>query len=92
MIEQLVADGLWERVAGLLPPSKPRRHLYPRRRPIDDRAGRHLPTAATNTTVAAASSASAELPRGRPALARATAPPGVRRWVAERGFAWLHAV
>ncbi len=38
MIEELVPDGLWERVAPLLPPPKPRRHRYPGRRPIDDRA------------------------------------------------------
>ncbi len=34
----LVPDGLWERIAPLLPPPKPRRHRYPGRRPIDDRA------------------------------------------------------
>lgn len=38
MIEELVPDGLWERVAPLLPPPKPRRHRYPGRRSIDDRA------------------------------------------------------
>ena len=38
VIEQLVPDGLWERVAPLLPPPKPRRSRYPGRRPIDDRA------------------------------------------------------
>ena len=38
MIEDLVPDGLWERIAPLLPPHKPRRHRYPGRRPIDDRA------------------------------------------------------
>ena len=38
MIEELVPDGLWERVAPLLPPPKPRRRRYPGRRPIDDRA------------------------------------------------------
>jgi hypothetical protein len=37
VIEELVPDGLWERVAPL-PPPKPRRHRYPGRRPIDDRA------------------------------------------------------
>ena len=31
-------DGLWERVAPLLPPPKPRRHRYPGRLPVDDRA------------------------------------------------------
>jgi transposase len=38
VIDELVPDGLWERVAPLLPPPKPRRHRYPGRRPIDDRA------------------------------------------------------
>ena len=38
MIEELVPDGLWERVAPLLPSPKPRRYRYPGRRPIDDRA------------------------------------------------------
>jgi transposase len=38
VIEELVPDGLWERIAPLLPPPKPRRHRYPGRRPIDDRA------------------------------------------------------
>ena len=38
VIEQLVPDGLWERIAPLLPPPKPRRYRYPGRRPIDDRA------------------------------------------------------
>ncbi len=38
VIEELVPDGLWERVAPLLPPAKPRRRRYPGRRPIDDRA------------------------------------------------------
>src|SRR3954454_11397118 len=38
VIEDLVPDGLWERIAPLLPPPKPRRHRYPGRRPIDDRA------------------------------------------------------
>ena len=37
MIEELVPDGLWERIAPLLPPPKPRRHRPPGRRPIDDR-------------------------------------------------------
>ena len=37
MIEELVPDGLWERVAPLLPPPRPRRYRYPGRRPIDDR-------------------------------------------------------
>ncbi len=36
--EELVPDRLWERIAPLLPPPKPRRHRYPGRRPIDDRA------------------------------------------------------
>ncbi len=38
VIEELVPDGLWERIAPLLPPPKPRRHRYPGRLPIDDRA------------------------------------------------------
>src|SRR4051794_14538069 len=38
VVEELVPDGLWERVAPLLPHPKPRRHRYPGRRPIDDRA------------------------------------------------------
>ena len=38
MIDELVPDGLWERVAPLLPPPKPRRSRYPGRRPIGDRA------------------------------------------------------
>jgi transposase len=33
-----VPDRLWERIAPLLPPPKPRHHRYPGRRPIDDRA------------------------------------------------------
>jgi len=37
-IEALVPGGLWERVAPLLPPPKPRRYRYPGRRPIEDRA------------------------------------------------------
>jgi transposase len=38
VIEDLVPDGLWERIAPLLPPPKPRRYRYPGRRPADDRA------------------------------------------------------
>ena len=38
VIEELVPDGLWEGIAPLLPPPKPRRDRYPGRRPIDDRA------------------------------------------------------
>ena len=38
MIEELLPDGIWERVAPLLPAPKPRRHRYPGRRPVDDRA------------------------------------------------------
>jgi transposase len=38
VIEDLVPDGLWDRIAPLLPAPKPRRHRYPGRRPIDDRA------------------------------------------------------
>jgi transposase len=38
VIEELVPDGLWELIAPLLPPAKPRRYRYPGRRPIGDRA------------------------------------------------------
>src|SRR3954471_20309111 len=38
VIEELVPDGLWQRIAPLLPPPKPRRHRYPGRRPVEDRA------------------------------------------------------
>jgi transposase len=38
VIEELVPDGLWERIAPLLPRPKPRRYRYPGRRPADDRA------------------------------------------------------
>ena len=38
VIEELVPDGLWERIAPLLPQPKPRRYRCPGRRPIDDRA------------------------------------------------------
>jgi transposase len=37
VIEELVPDGLWERVEALLPP-RPRRRRYPGRRPVGDRA------------------------------------------------------
>jgi transposase len=37
VIEELVPDGLWERIAPLLPPPKPRRYRHPGRRRIDDR-------------------------------------------------------
>jgi transposase len=37
VIEELVPDGLWERIAALLPPPRPRRHRYPGRRPVGDR-------------------------------------------------------
>ena len=37
VIEQLVPDGLWERIAPLIPPPKPRRYRYPGRRRIEDR-------------------------------------------------------
>jgi transposase len=36
--EDLVPDGLWDRIAPLLPPPEPRRHRYPGRRPVDDRS------------------------------------------------------
>ena len=38
VIEELVPDGLWEQIAPLLPPPKPRRYRYPGRLPADDRA------------------------------------------------------
>jgi transposase len=38
VIEELVPDGLWERITPLLPPPKPRRSRFPGRRPIEDRA------------------------------------------------------
>ena len=38
VIEELVPDGLWERVEPLLPAPRPRRRRYPGRRPIGDRA------------------------------------------------------
>jgi transposase len=36
--DDLVPDGLWDRVAPLLPPRPPRRRRYPGRLPADDRA------------------------------------------------------
>jgi transposase len=36
--DDLVSDGLWDRVAPLLPPRPPRRRRYPGRLPVDDRA------------------------------------------------------
>jgi len=38
VIEDLVPEGLWERIAPPLPPPKPRRYRHPGRRPIADRA------------------------------------------------------
>ena len=38
MVEDLVPDSLWERVAPLLPVHPPRRHRFPGRKPVDDRA------------------------------------------------------
>src|SRR3954463_9695180 len=38
VIEALVPDWLWERIAPVPPPPKPRRHRYPGSRPVDDRA------------------------------------------------------
>ena len=38
MIEELVPEGLWERVKPLLPPRPPRRDRYPGRLPTSDRA------------------------------------------------------
>src|SRR3712207_2395707 len=37
MARPLLPDDLWELIAPLLPPPKPRRHRYPGRKPIDDR-------------------------------------------------------
>lgn len=37
MVEDLVPDSLWERVAPLLPARPPRRYRFPGRRPVDDR-------------------------------------------------------
>lgn len=38
MVEDLVPDSLWEQVAPLLPARPPRRHRFPGRKPVDDRA------------------------------------------------------
>src|SRR3954467_10827821 len=38
VIVDLVPDRLWEQVAPLLPPPKPRRYRHPGRQPVDDRA------------------------------------------------------
>ena len=38
VIEELLPDGVWERVAPLLPAPKLRRHRHPGRRPVGDRA------------------------------------------------------
>ena len=37
MAKPLVDDGLWDLIQPLLPPPKPRRRLYPGRRPLDNR-------------------------------------------------------
>ena len=37
MVEDLVPDSLWERVAPLLPSRPPRRRRFPGRLPVDDR-------------------------------------------------------
>lgn len=37
MVEDLVPDSLWERVAPLLPVRPPRRRRFPGRLPVDDR-------------------------------------------------------
>jgi transposase len=37
VVEDLVPDSLWERVAPLLPARPPRRRRFPGRRPVDDR-------------------------------------------------------
>jgi transposase len=36
-MKPLLPDGLWERIAPLLPPPKPRRRRFPGRKPLDDR-------------------------------------------------------
>ena len=38
VIDELVPDRLWEQVAPLLPPPKPRRFRHPGRLPVEDRA------------------------------------------------------
>lgn len=38
LIDKLVPDGLWQRIAPLLPVRSPRRRRYPGRLPTDDRA------------------------------------------------------
>jgi transposase len=38
VVEDLVPDSLWKRVAPLLPVRPPRRHRFPGRKPVDDRA------------------------------------------------------
>jgi hypothetical protein len=38
MAKPLLPDGLWNRIAPLLPPPKPRRFRYPGRKPIDNRS------------------------------------------------------
>jgi transposase len=37
VIEELVPDSLWERIAPLLPSRPPRRHRFPGRKPVEDR-------------------------------------------------------
>src|SRR5580704_11571307 len=37
MAKPLLPDDLWELLAPLLPPPKPRRHRFPGRKPLDDR-------------------------------------------------------
>lgn len=38
MIDQLVPDDVWERIAPLLPPRRPRQYRHPGLVPVDDRA------------------------------------------------------
>ncbi|PKW05308.1 putative transposase of IS4/5 family DUF4096 [Streptomyces sp. 5112.2] len=38
MLDDLVPDDLWERIAPLLPPRPPRRRRHPGRLPVEDRA------------------------------------------------------
>ena len=37
MAKPLLPDDLWQLIAPLLPPPKPRRYRYPGRKPIDNR-------------------------------------------------------
>lgn len=37
MAKELLPDALWAKIEPLLPPAKPRRYRYPRRKPVDRR-------------------------------------------------------